>query len=66
MLSKDEYLGDITAATGIYFGLFLHFFYQDQASQVCGNLCDELVYSFTHKYDKTFSQSVTAMDMFKT
>ena len=65
MLSKDEYLGDITAATGIYFGLFLHFFIRIKLlKSVVTSVMNWYTVSLT-KMTK-LAQSVTAMYLLKT
>ena len=49
MLPKEEYLGDIIAATCIFL-LFIAFLVtHDQYSQGYGNFCGELLYHFTPK-----------------
>ena len=64
MLPKDEHLGDITAATGIYFDLFLPLFLRS-------NIIKTTVTSVVNRYSVSLTklvdleQSVTAMGLFK-
>ena len=64
MLSKDEYLGDITAATGIYFGLFLHLVLR---TKLLKSTVTSVINWYTVSITKLteLAPSVTAMDLFK-
>ena len=64
MISKDEDLGVITAATCISFDLFLHFFLRTNIIKSAVNSMVNL-YTVSITYLTELAQSITAMGLFK-